>query len=41
VTGDEVIDHLVAPIIYRVIFLPWTLTEDTVPVLVDHLFRGR
>ncbi|MDT7655566.1 MAG: hypothetical protein QOF38_281 [Pseudonocardiales bacterium] len=39
VTGDEVIDHLVAPIIYRVIFLPWTLTEDTVPVLVDHLFR--
>ncbi|HEX4248763.1 MAG TPA: TetR/AcrR family transcriptional regulator C-terminal ligand-binding domain-containing protein [Pseudonocardia sp.] len=39
VTGDEVIDHLVAPIIYRVIFLPWTLTEQTAPALVARLFR--
>jgi AcrR family transcriptional regulator len=39
VTEDEVIDHLVAPIVYRSIFLPWTLTDDTVPALVEHLFR--
>jgi AcrR family transcriptional regulator len=39
VTGDEVLDHLVAPIVYRAIFLPWTLTEQTVPELVAHLFR--
>ncbi|HAM27089.1 MAG TPA: TetR family transcriptional regulator [Microbacteriaceae bacterium] len=37
VTVDEVIDHLVAPIVYRVIFLPWTLSEDTATSLVDRL----
>jgi AcrR family transcriptional regulator len=39
VTSDDVIDHIVAPIIYRVIFLPWTLTDSTVAGLVDDLFR--
>jgi AcrR family transcriptional regulator len=41
VTVDDVIDHLVAPIIYRVIFLPWTLSEKTAIGLVDRLFAGR
>jgi AcrR family transcriptional regulator len=41
VTVDEVIDHLVAPIIYRVIFLPWTLDQDTAVALVDRLLAGR
>ena len=40
VTSDDVIDHLVAPIVYRAIFLPWTLSDETVPALVEHLFRG-
>jgi hypothetical protein len=41
VTPDEVIDHLVAPIIYRVIFLPWTLDDATADALVERLFAGR
>ncbi len=41
VTVDQVIDHLVAPIIYRVIFLPWTLTEETAVNLVDQLFTAK
>jgi hypothetical protein len=41
ITPDEVIDHLVAPIIYRVIFLPWTLDEHTAESLVNVLFSGR
>jgi AcrR family transcriptional regulator len=41
VTPDEVLDHLVAPIIYRVIFLPWTLDDTTADSLVDVLFTGR
>jgi AcrR family transcriptional regulator len=41
VTPDEVLDHLVAPIIYRVIFLPWTLDDSTADSLVDVLFTGR
>jgi len=36
-TGDDVIDRVVAPIIYRVIFLPWTLPEVDVRSLVDDL----
>jgi AcrR family transcriptional regulator len=39
VTSDEVIDHVVAPIIYRVIFLPWTLTDSTAAGLVGDLFH--
>lgn len=41
VTPDEVLDHLVAPIIYRVIFLPWTLDDSTADGLVERLFAGR
>jgi hypothetical protein len=41
ITPDEVLDHLVAPIIYRVIFLPWTLSDSTADSLVEVLFSGR
>jgi AcrR family transcriptional regulator len=41
VTSDDVINHVVAPIIYRVIFLPWTLDESTAAALVEELFLGR
>jgi AcrR family transcriptional regulator len=41
VTPEEVLDHLVAPIIYRVIFLPWTLDDSTADSLVEVLFAGR
>jgi AcrR family transcriptional regulator len=41
VTVDEVVDHLVAPIIYRVIFLPWTLDASLAPRLVAELFDRR
>lgn len=37
VSTDEVIDHLIAPIVYRAIFLPWTLDEATATRLVDRL----
>ncbi|MFC7260224.1 TetR/AcrR family transcriptional regulator [Streptomyces lutosisoli] len=36
-TGDQVIDRVVSPIIYRVIFLPWTLTEVDARTYVDIL----
>nr|WSY48894.1 TetR/AcrR family transcriptional regulator [Streptomyces sp. NBC_00886] len=35
--GDDVIDRVVAPIIYRVIFLPWTLSEVDARTYVDEL----
>jgi AcrR family transcriptional regulator len=41
ITPDEVLDHLVAPIIYRVIFLPWTLSDTTAESLVEVLFSER
>ena len=37
-TVDEVIDHIVAPITYRVIFLPWRLNEELAETLVNQLF---
>lgn len=40
-TVDDMIDHLVAPIIYRVIFLPWTLSDETAETLVAQLFDRR
>jgi AcrR family transcriptional regulator len=40
ITPDDVINHLVAPIIYRVIFLPWTLDDTTADSLVEALFAG-
>lgn len=39
VTADAVVDHVVAPIIYRAIFSPWTLDETTADRLVDDLYR--
>jgi AcrR family transcriptional regulator len=41
ITADDVLDHLVAPIIYRVIFLPWTLDDTTADRLVEMLFSER
>jgi AcrR family transcriptional regulator len=38
-TDDDVLNHIVAPIIYRTIFLPWTLTDSTAADLVDALLR--
>jgi AcrR family transcriptional regulator len=37
-TVDDVIDHVVAPIVYRVIFAPWTLDENSGAKFVDNLF---
>ena len=41
VSAQDVIDHVLAPIIYRVIFLPATLTEDYGQRLTDTLFADR
>lgn len=38
ITPDDIVDHVVAPIIYRVIFQPWTLTDQTAEDLVSRLF---
>ncbi|MEV6171630.1 TetR/AcrR family transcriptional regulator [Streptomyces sp. NPDC051954] len=38
-SDDQVIDCVVAPIIYRVIFLPWTLPEVDVRTYVDDLYK--
>lgn len=35
--ADDLIDLVIAPIIYRVIFLPWTLTPDLAQRSVDRL----
>ena len=40
VSAQDVIDHVLAPIIYRVIFLPSTLTDDYAQRLTDTLFGG-
>ena len=37
---DDVIDGVLAPIIYRVIFLPWTLDERTARTLVERLVQA-
>ncbi|MGI5239116.1 TetR/AcrR family transcriptional regulator [Dactylosporangium sp. CA-139066] len=36
-SADDIIDGLIGPIIYRVIFLPWTLGADLPVRLVDRL----
>lgn len=41
VTVDEVIDHVIAPIVYRVLFMPWTLDDDLAPAFVGRLLSGR
>ncbi|WP_155372563.1 TetR/AcrR family transcriptional regulator [Catellatospora vulcania] len=39
---DDVIDHVIAPIVYRVLFRPWSLAEDDLAgALVSRLFAGR
>jgi AcrR family transcriptional regulator len=38
ITVDQVVNHLVAPILYRAILMPWTLHEDLVDTLVTELF---
>ena len=38
VSARDVIDHVLAPIMYRVIFLPSTLTDDYPRRLTDTLF---
>jgi AcrR family transcriptional regulator len=37
VSAQDVIDHVLAPIMYRVIFLPSTLSDDYAQRLTDHL----
>jgi AcrR family transcriptional regulator len=37
VAVDDVLNHVVAPIVYRVIFLPWTLADELAATLVDEL----
>lgn len=39
VTADDILDIVIAPVIYRVIFLPWTLDDSTAEHLVARLFR--
>lgn len=34
---EDVVDHVISPIIYRAIFVPWTLDDTTAARLVDHL----
>jgi hypothetical protein len=37
---EGVIDGVLAPIVYRVIFLPWTLDERTPRTLVERLVQA-
>jgi AcrR family transcriptional regulator len=41
VSAQDVVDHVLAPIMYRVIFLPSTLTDDYAHRLSDTLFGRR
>ena len=36
---DRIIDQIVAPIIYRTIYMPWTLDDQLVPSLVSELMH--
>ncbi|WP_203832020.1 TetR/AcrR family transcriptional regulator [Catellatospora citrea] len=38
---DEVVDHVIAPIVFRVLYLPETLDDDLAADLVDRLFSER
>ncbi|MFK0160316.1 TetR/AcrR family transcriptional regulator [Streptomyces sp. NPDC090493] len=40
-SGNDVVNRVLAPVIYRVIFLPWTLPDLDVRSLVDDLCRSR
>jgi AcrR family transcriptional regulator len=37
-TVDDILNHVVAPIVYRVIFLPWTVDETLAATVVGQLF---
>jgi AcrR family transcriptional regulator len=37
VTADQILNHVAAPIVYRVIFMPWTLTEQLADEVADEL----
>ena len=39
ITAHDILDVVIAPIIYRVIFLPWTLDDNIAEQLVGRLFR--
>jgi AcrR family transcriptional regulator len=39
-SADEVIDGIIGPIVYRAIFLPWTLSDDLAARLVGKLLPG-
>jgi AcrR family transcriptional regulator len=41
IDSEQIVDHVIAPIIYRVIFAPWTLGDDYASRLVDELFEAR
>jgi hypothetical protein len=38
VTGEDVVNGVLAPIMYRIIFLPSTLTDDYAQLLTGKLF---
>lgn len=40
-SADDVIDGLIGPIVYRAIFLPWTLADDLAVRLVDALLPAQ
>ena len=40
ISVEDVIDGVLAPIVYRVIFLPWTLGERTPRTLVERLVQA-
>lgn len=40
-TVEDVMDHVVAPIIYRVIFQPWSVDAHAAAALVTRLLEGR
>ncbi|WP_213816109.1 TetR/AcrR family transcriptional regulator [Glaciihabitans sp. dw_435] len=41
VSAEDIIDHVIAPIVYRVIYQPHTLSDATAPKLVNFLMGTR
>lgn len=41
ITSERIVDHVIAPIIYRVIFAPWTVEDALAERLVSELFELR
>lgn len=40
-SSEQIMDHVVAPIVYRVIFHPWDLDDQTAEKLVTDLYKLR